>query len=484
MTDVVKISSDKWTKSNSEILSFGNTPRILWIKCNIVNLTKGKNWTIVFQYTFSERIDLFINKTSPKPIQMVAGVAVPWREKSFPNRLDIFHLNLEEKIQTEIYIRYESNLTKSILLEIMPAALFKEQERLENIFYTVFSGIIAFFLILNLTLAVIIRKIIPIYYSAIIISYFLYQQVQYGFGPIFLFSSHPEWNSHFISVTAGITIALFYFFTQNLLSIKKVIPKWNLAVTILIFVSLLYAILSFPFIFSASKMQIIGRILYFISCFVNIYIGIRTFQIGYRPVIYFNIGFITIILTQTLYFAIIGNFFTKGAYLIKFLLPIGQFFEFIFFFIVLFLKLKQKNEDSILQALYEKDKAKRRKKKELSRTQNLGIERIKNDLLQLMEIEKIYCDEDLDLKRLADMLEIRSDQLSEFINLEYKKNFNSYLNDYRIKEAKRQLLLDRDRNILSIAFACGYNSKSTFNTEFKKRNNLTPKEFRNRSSKS
>ena len=113
-----------------------------------------------------------------------------------------------------------------------------------------------------------------------------------------------------------------------------------------------------------------------------------------------------------------------------------------------------------------------------SRIENIDSNKILKNLNKLMLEEKLFCDEDLKLERLAMILNIRTDQLSELINQTYSVNFNTYINDFRIEEAKTYLISKEKRDILSIAFACGFNSKSSFNSEFKKRTNLTPKQFK------
>ena len=118
------------------------------------------------------------------------------------------------------------------------------------------------------------------------------------------------------------------------------------------------------------------------------------------------------------------------------------------------------------------------KQKELSRTQNLEIDKISIELISLMETEKLFCDDDISLKRLSEILNIRADQLSELINHRFQKSFSSFINDYRIEESKLLLLSDKRRSILSIAFYCGFNSKSSFNQEFRKRLIMSPRQYR------
>lgn len=98
----------------------------------------------------------------------------------------------------------------------------------------------------------------------------------------------------------------------------------------------------------------------------------------------------------------------------------------------------------------------------------------------LLEEEKIYQDKTLSLPKLADKLGVRSHQLSWFINSQYQKKFYHLINGYRIEESKK-MLLDPDKKYLSIqgiSQEVGFNSKTTFNTHFKKLVGLTPSEYR------
>jgi len=97
-----------------------------------------------------------------------------------------------------------------------------------------------------------------------------------------------------------------------------------------------------------------------------------------------------------------------------------------------------------------------------------------------MEEQKPYLSENITIKDLAWELDIPSHHLSIVINNRLNKNFYTFINEYRIKESQ-EILKDPDNyeaSILSIAFRAGFNSKSTFNTTFKKITGLTPSEYR------
>lgn len=96
-----------------------------------------------------------------------------------------------------------------------------------------------------------------------------------------------------------------------------------------------------------------------------------------------------------------------------------------------------------------------------------------------MEQEAPYLDPDLSLRSLADQLAMHPNQLSWLLNECLGKNFNQFVNNYRI-EAFKRLALDPANahlTVLGLAYESGFNSKTVFNTYFKKETGLTPKQF-------
>jgi len=118
-----------------------------------------------------------------------------------------------------------------------------------------------------------------------------------------------------------------------------------------------------------------------------------------------------------------------------------------------------------------------------SHLSSVDLEDLGRRLESIMRDEKIYCDEDLTLKRLADNLEVTSHQLSEFINVKIGKSFKSFVNMYRVREAVSLIELDENRNILDIAFSSGFNSKTAFYKIFTEETGITPAEYRKRQTK-
>ncbi len=102
------------------------------------------------------------------------------------------------------------------------------------------------------------------------------------------------------------------------------------------------------------------------------------------------------------------------------------------------------------------------------------------ELLKLMEAEKPYLNQDLNLKFLASRLDISSGYLSQIINKNEKKNFFEFINSYRVKTVKEMISEGKLEHLtlLGIAYEAGFKSKSTFNLVFKKIEGMTPSAYR------
>ena len=106
--------------------------------------------------------------------------------------------------------------------------------------------------------------------------------------------------------------------------------------------------------------------------------------------------------------------------------------------------------------------------------------KMKHSLTSVMSHEAPYLDSELNLLKLADIMQVTPHQLSYTINTGFNLNFFQFINQHRVEKAK-ELLKDNstDYTILAIAFESGFNSKTSFNTTFKKLTGQTPSEFRN-----
>ncbi len=106
---------------------------------------------------------------------------------------------------------------------------------------------------------------------------------------------------------------------------------------------------------------------------------------------------------------------------------------------------------------------------------------IVNSLKILMIEKKPFTDSSLTLNKLAEMLGVTPHNLSEVINTKLQQNFFDFINQYRVDQVKKNLLeySKEHYTLLGLAMEAGFNSKSSFNSIFKKNTGVTPTEFKN-----
>lgn len=100
-------------------------------------------------------------------------------------------------------------------------------------------------------------------------------------------------------------------------------------------------------------------------------------------------------------------------------------------------------------------------------------------LTAIMEEEKLYLNPDLNLKLLAQYLQVSEKVCSRVLSQGLQSNFNQVINGYRIEAFKDKIRngAHKEYTLTSIAYDCGFDSKSTFNRAFKLVTDMPPSQF-------
>lgn len=104
---------------------------------------------------------------------------------------------------------------------------------------------------------------------------------------------------------------------------------------------------------------------------------------------------------------------------------------------------------------------------------------IHSQLTDLMQRERLYTNPELALGDIAQRLNIHPNYLSQVINSVVKKNFYDYINSQRVEEFSRLVKEPKNQKftMLSLAYDCGFNSKTSFNRNFRKATGLSPSQY-------
>lgn len=134
------------------------------------------------------------------------------------------------------------------------------------------------------------------------------------------------------------------------------------------------------------------------------------------------------------------------------------------------------SDHSLFTAPAKNEKAEKYKK---SRLNEEFAARTYRSLLNHMDREKPFTDNNLTLFKLAEQLDISENKLSQVINTQSRCNFFEFINKYRVDLVVEKMKSHEHENItlLGLALDSGFNSKASFNRAFKKVTGLTPSEF-------
>jgi len=123
------------------------------------------------------------------------------------------------------------------------------------------------------------------------------------------------------------------------------------------------------------------------------------------------------------------------------------------------------------------------KEKEKYAGSNLSPTDLKTYMINVadyMKEKQRYLDSELNITDLSKELNIPSKMLSQVINEGYHCNFFDFINKHRVEAAKNLFKNQANKKltIQEVMYDTGFNSKSSFNTAFKKHTNLTPTQFK------
>ena len=100
-------------------------------------------------------------------------------------------------------------------------------------------------------------------------------------------------------------------------------------------------------------------------------------------------------------------------------------------------------------------------------------------LMECMKADKPFLKANLTLRDLAQMIDIHPNNMSELLNKKLGKNFSEFINQHRVETFKNIATDPKNAHlsILGLAYESGFNSKTVFNTFFKKETGMTPNQY-------
>jgi len=148
-----------------------------------------------------------------------------------------------------------------------------------------------------------------------------------------------------------------------------------------------------------------------------------------------------------------------------------------------YIKLYRKNKEAY-QELVRKSQEWAQKQNDLKEPDEKPVSKTDRQLFEnlqkLFQNESLYKNPEININELASQMNVNRTYLSQAVNRCTGKNFSSFINEYRIKEAVLHLSSGAKKYSLEgLALDVGFNDRRTFYDAFKKMTGLSPSEFQN-----
>ncbi len=265
-------------------------------------------------------------------------------------------------------------------------------------------------------------------------------------------------NSNLYMLLVYIIAPAFYFFSRDLLKVdNKIHPRLILHILPLLvsfYLPRIYALILAFFIGT-------GYVLWLLKIVYELREQRKRFKLELLALAAMSlVAFLVLLLGVSIPIISASFFYTSYAMLI------GLAFVVAVFTLLSFPQITQKVSEAA-QASYASSTLKKVDSKALALK-----------LQQLMEVEKLFTNENLSLSNLAEQMQLSGHQLSELINTYFEKSFSQFVREYRINAAKEMLIDEPKASVLSIGLSVGFSSQSNFYTAFSDIVGMPPGSYR------
>ncbi|MDF3821327.1 7TM diverse intracellular signaling domain-containing protein [Leptospira sp. 96542] len=471
--------SNTWNQISKNQLSFNFSEDVIWLRGKTNDEVFSNDRILSLDWKALDSAVLYFPVDQSHYQTFVTGDTIPKPKWAVPEALYPSFLIPKQKTKEYFYIKIQSKSLISFPIRSMDQKSFNKRIVLETAITWLILGVCAVMFIFALFYFFAFGLSEFFFYAGYVVCTVLWYNGQYGNAYDVFWPESTWWQNKAILVFATLGIPFSFQFVRMFLNTKVHSPNID---KVLIFIGLL-ALLCVPAILTSYTTKIFSRFatyIYLFSIPMILGTGIQIYNKGEKRIIFFLLSWGTyfIISYNTIfYFLGIFPYSTPLLYSAVFIFPIDLFFL-LFNLLQKYEKLEgERNEilHRILTLNIDKTSNTRYSKSKLN---SIDTEESLAKLETWMRETKPYLDEKLDLEIVSRAIGLTLQQTSELLNSKLGMSFRTYLNSFRIIEAKQILVENIDMSILSVAFATGFGSKTAFNVEFKRVTGMSPLQFR------
>ncbi|WP_226992887.1 7TM diverse intracellular signaling domain-containing protein [Leptospira biflexa] len=415
--DVRKFKLFEESKSLSP--NFGFTKNVYWVRFELYNESKEKDWFIHLSYPLLDKIEFYEgNETTWK--KTITGDSYVFSQRPMEEKSFIFPIRINFKKNHTYYFRFESEGTVQFPITIYSHERFLKLKEKENLSLGIYYGILFVLIIYNLILLFMLRDFGYLYYLLYISLYGLSQSVLNGLAFQIFWPNSPYWANISLPFIGGFSLFWGIQFTRSFLSTKKHTPTLDKILMLLMALMLCLMLSSFIFSYFVNIYLLASLVMLF-AIFVFL-VAVVCWDKGYKPARYFLIAWVALLFGVGIY-SLKGFGILPANLVTEYGLQAGSAIEMCLLSLGLAYKIKLANSD--------KNKAERKIAAYKVKLQDaklvssrLEVELLKNNihphfLLNSINATIIWLDEDPETAK--QLLTALSEELRSILKLTNKK---------------------------------------------------------------
>lgn len=479
--EAVESAEEFWQKNAKESIVYSGDKKSLWLRWDLENQSaESIEKYILFFWNNPEKIRICQNQEDKWNL---VQAEMQLKDQHWIHKLilPVLKISFSPNEKRSVYVRIESHRSVKIPVSLVEQDELINQIKLTSNLLWLFGGFVVIIILYNIFQIFYAGDSVNYYYILYILSMAASVFLSFGQGDRFFSALKNLENIEFLFLgLSGFGAAQF---SRKFLFTQENIPVLDRLLQIISFVLLAFSVIwIFPipsdiFVWSFSAVSGTGVFLILGAGLISV----KNDSSSAEWFLYGWMVFTVLGILNILYHLHYLPYNIIIVYSFVFYVPL----DFSILNIALFKRVKSIELENVLNQekadILETEliKIKSRPKYEKSHIRGLNREKIADQLKKLMETEKIFLDEDLRSGDLAAMLRLTPHQFSEFLSEVMETSFHRLIQEYRIKEAMILLRQDKNRNVLNIGLDVGFQSKSAFNSAFKKITGVTPMQYKN-----
>ncbi|MCC5944774.1 MAG: hypothetical protein JJT94_07540 [Bernardetiaceae bacterium] len=225
---VESIPQGVFKPAKDDVPSFGYRKTSMWVRLEIENQSAHEDWILHYNWVFSDTVELYVqDATGAWQLKYYAGYLVPFHNRPLDYSSIAYPLSLAEGERATFYLRIRSRGPLAIPLYIKRAPVLQSEQRVVDIFYGAYFGILIVMFLYNFAVWLFLQDRSYLYYTfTILCTLSIFAGIS-GYTGQYLWADTPIINGYFSKLFMGFIVIATILFANDFLETEKYAPVFK-----------------------------------------------------------------------------------------------------------------------------------------------------------------------------------------------------------------------------------------------------------------